>query len=197
MALASQLDRHRSLFRLKFGARDWDVSVAGDAGFSKYFLTLRDGAELRIAPLGDLNRLHGEGIDIAVEPGVAYNLKLAVNILNTVRGSTLEFKPVQGTRGPKHGVKSGVLLDAVKARSTVFSADGKEYWALYGTDVNPATGGLSDTRSFLFVHMDGLSSKAWPVAEGALTPNQPYRVELKSSLALTRTPTELVVNKPR
>jgi hypothetical protein len=45
--------------------------------------------------------------------------------------------------------------------------------------------------------MDGLGSKAWPLAEKSLTLGQPYRVEFKSSLALTRTDTQLVVNKPR
>jgi hypothetical protein len=196
VSLSGQLDRHRSLMRLKLGPRSWDVSVAGDAGFSNYYLTLRDGADLRFAPLGDVNRLRGEGIDITVQPGVVYNIKLQVNLFNPVRGSTLKFSAKSGG-GASHSVKSGDVLDALKARSTVFSADGKEYWTLYGTDVDPATGGLANTRSFLFVHMDGLSSKAWPVAEGKLTVGQPYRVEMKSSLALTKSETELVVNKPR
>lgn len=197
IALASQLDRHRALLRLKFGERDWDVSIAGDAGFSRYYLTLRDGADLRLAPLGDLNRLRNEGVDISVAPGVVYNFKLSVNLFSPVRGSTMQIRPAQGTRGPSHAIKTGVLLDAVKDRAAVFTADGKEYWALYGSDVDPATGGWAATRSFLFVHMDGLSSKAWPMAEAALTPNQPYRAELKSTVALTRTADALIVAKPR
>ena len=195
--LASQLDKHRSLARLKLGARAWDVSLAGDAGFSRYFLALRDGQELRFAPIGDLNRLRREGLDIQVEPGVVYNFHLAINIFSPVRGSTLEIRPARGSSGPSYGLKTGALLDAVRDRSLVFNADGAEYWALYGTDVDPAAGRQAATRSFLFIHMDGLSSKAWPVAEAALPLDRPYRAELKTSVALTRSASELLVSKPR
>lgn len=194
--LADQLDRHRSLSHLKLGARAWDVSVAGDAGFARYYLTLRDGAELRVAPLGDINRLRGEGVDIQVEDGVVYNFHLSINIFNPVRGSTFEIRPVRGTRGQSYAIKTGALLDAVRDHSFVFSAGGAEYWTLYGTDVDPATGGLAATRSFLFVHMDGLKSNAWPMAEAALPAGQPRRVTFRSDLVLARSAEELSIAKP-
>jgi hypothetical protein len=197
VALGAQLDRHRSLARLKLGARSWDVSLAGDAGFAHYYLTLRDGADLRVASLGDIGRLRNEGIDIQVEPGVTYNFHLAINIFSPVRGSTMQIRPAAGTRGPDYGIKTGALLDAVKDRALVFNADGNEYWSLYGTDVDAATSRPASTRSFLFIHMDGLSSKAWPVAEGALPEGQPVRAEFKSSLSLTRSASEVVIAKPR
>ena len=196
VVLSGQLDRHRSLSHLKLGARSWDVSVAGDAGFSRYYLTLRDGADLRIAPLGDINRLRGEGVDIQVENGVVYNFHLSINIFSPVRGSTFDIRPARGTSGPSYGIKTGALLDAVRDRSFVFSANGAEYWALYGTDVDPATGRLASTRSFLFVHMDGLSSKAWPLAEAALPAGQPRRVSFLSDLVLSRSESDLTVSKP-
>jgi hypothetical protein len=194
--LAEQLDRHRSLAHLKLGARAWDVSVAGDAGFSRYYLTLRDGADLRLAPLGDLNRLRGEGVDIQVEKGVVYNFHLSINIFNPVRGSTFEIRPARGTGGQSYALKTGALLDAVRDRSFVFSAGGAEYWTLYGTDVDAATGGLAATRSFLFVHLDGLKSNAWPLAEASLPVGQPRRVTFRSDLVLARSADELSVARP-
>lgn len=194
--LAEQLDRHASLLHLKLGSRSWDVSVAGDAGFSRYYVTLRDGADVRVAPLGDLNRLRQEGVDVQVEPGVVYNVHVSINIFNPVRGSTLEIRPANGTDGPEYDYKTGAILDAVRARSYVFTADGAEYWTLYGTDVDAATGGLAKTRSFLFVQLDGLSTKAWPVAEAALPVGRPQRVVLRSDLALTRTADELQIAAP-
>ena len=102
--------------------------------------------------------------------------------------SFLNIKPVNCTRGPGHDVKTGVMLDAVKARGSVFKASGKEYWLHYGTDVKDDGSGFADTRSFLFIHEDGMSSKAWPLAESALTPDAAAVVDLGGTkLRLTRT----------
>lgn len=197
MTLAAQLDRHRDLLTRQLGAGNWDISVAGDAAFGTYYLTFRQGQRLTIAPLGDLNRLRGDGVTVTVETGVRYNVKVAINIFNPVKGSTIKLTPVDGTRGPKHEIKTGSLLDAVKAKSYVFSADGKEYWTLYGTDVDPKTNTLAATRSVLFVQFDGLNSNAWPVSEGALPEDQPVRVQLRAPYAVTRTAAQLVIAQPR
>ena len=199
MDLVAQLDRHRDLMKKQLGTATWDIGVAGDPGFKSYFLTFRQGQHLVIAPLGDdLNRLRGDGINATVEPGVVYNFKVSINIFNPVRGSTLNITPVSGTRGPKHSLKTGELLDSVKAHSTVFSSDGVEYWSLYGTDVDPATNSLAKTRSFLFIHMDGMNSKAWPLAQDSLALDTPSGVDFGGKkFSLTRTVSALLIRKSR
>ncbi|MEK7858448.1 MAG: hypothetical protein AAB320_04820 [Elusimicrobiota bacterium] len=178
VALPGLLDGHRDLMARQLGAVARLVSVAGDAAFKNYFLTFAWAGQLVIAPLGDLNRLRGDGIDVRIDPATAYNFKVKVNIFSPTRGSSLEMTPVQGTRGPAHSTKTGVILDAVKANSHVFSAKGKEYWLLFGTDVDAATNTLGKTRSLLIIHEAGLSSKAWPLAETALPEDRAVVVSL-------------------
>lgn len=159
VALASILDKQRDVMTRQLGAGTWDIGPAGDPGFKTYFLTFRQAAKLVIAPLGDLNRLRGPGIDVRVDEKTVYNFKAQPNIFDPIRGSKLLITPVQGTVGPKHETKTGPVMDAVKARSYVFKANNKEYWVMHGTDVDPATNTLAQTRSLLFVNEAGLSSK--------------------------------------
>jgi hypothetical protein len=186
--LAGQLDRHRDLLTRQLGPTTWNISVAGDPAFKTWFLTFSNGSRLVIAPLGDLNRLRGDGIDVTVEPGVVYNFHVSINIFNPVRGSTLEIHAANGTSGPDHDINTGDLLDAIKAKSFVFNADGNEYWMLYGTDVDPATNTLGKTRSFAFIHEAGMSTKAWPMAESSLPEASPVGVTFGDKrLVLLRT----------
>lgn len=199
LKLADQIDRHRDLLTRQLGSAPRLVSVAGDAAFKTYFMTFAWAGQLVIAPLGDLNRLRGDGIDIRVDADTAYNFKVSINIFSPVRGSTLKMKAIQGTQGPNHDVKTGVILDAVKARSYVFNAKGKEFWLLAGTDVDPATNRLTDTRSLLFIHEDGTSSKAWPIAESALPAGQASSVAFGDvKLILTRSAEgQLTINEAK
>ena len=178
VALPELLDKHRDLLVRQLGSLAWGISAAGDAAFKSVFLTFAREATLVIAPVGDLDRLRGDGVTVTVAPGVVYNVKVQANIFDPVRGSTLKITAVQGTKGPSHQVKTGAVLDAVKAKAFVFRAGGKEFWLLHGTDVDPATNTLAQTKSLLFIHMNGLSSKAWPVAEAALAVDQPYSAAL-------------------
>lgn len=196
--LAQQLDRHRDLLTRQLGRSVWDIGVAGDAAFKTYYATFRQGSRLVLAPLGDLNRLRGDGIDVTIEPGVVYNLHVTINIFNPVRGSTLEITPARGTVGPEHEVKTGVLLDSIKAHSFVFSSQGVEYWMLYGTDVDPKTNQLAGTRSLLFMNEAGMNSKAWPLAEDSLKVGEPTAVSFGDKrLVLTRSAEgELLIQQP-
>ena len=166
--LSALLEDARHIMTKTFGARSLDLGVASDAAFSSYFLTFTDAKTTTLAALGDLNRLRGEGVDARIDAGTVYNFKVSVNIFSPVRGSTLKMTPVQGTRGPQNDVKTGALLDAIRAHSLVFKAHGQELWMFYGADAKPDASGFADTRSFLFIHEDGLSSKAWPLAESKL-----------------------------
>ena len=195
MRLAAQLDRQQALVRLRLGGADWDLGVAGDAAFKKYYLTFTRAGLLRVAPLGDLNRLRGSGIEVQIEPGLVYRFRLSISWLNPVRGSTLEITPARGTRGPSHELNTGELVDAVKARSFVFSVDGDEYWTFYGTDVDGSTGLPGATCSLLFIHFDGLSTRAWPLAESALPLGAPARAQLLSPVTLTRDDDALTVSR--
>ncbi|MBI3565949.1 MAG: hypothetical protein HY079_12185 [Elusimicrobia bacterium] len=175
--LAAVLDRNLHVTNYRFGARALDLGVATDAGFKSFFLSFSDPAGTTLAPLGDLNRLRGDGVDARIDASTVYNFRVSISIFSPVRGSTLHMNPARGTAGPAHDLKTGALLDAARARATVLNARGGEYWMFYGRDALPS-GGFAPTRSFLFVHMDGLSSKAWPLAEAALAPGVPALVDL-------------------
>lgn len=202
VALAAQLDRQRALFARQLGDKAWDIGGAADASMKTYYITFTPAgapAPVMLAPLGDLERLRGAGVDARVDEKTVYNFKVKANILNPARGSTLQIRPAQGTRGPGHDLKTGAVLDIVEARAAVFSSGGKEFWLLYGTDVKADGGGFADTRSFLIIHEDGLSSTAWPLAETSLPLDSTGVVDLDGvNLALTRTSAgQLVVAEAR
>jgi len=194
--LAAQLDRNLHVASYRFGARPRDLGLATDAGFKRFFFTFAESGGTALAPIGSVNDLRGNGVNARVDAATVYNFKVNINIFSPVRGSTLAMSPVAGTAGPAQSVKTGALLDAVRARAALMTLGGEEYWIFYGRDALPGGGGFAPTRSFLFVHMNGLSSKAWPLAEGALTPDAPSVVDLGGvRIAVTRTAAgELVVN---
>ncbi len=195
--LAAQLNKNLHLLNERLGARLLDVGAATDAGFKKFYLTFTDRAGTQLGPLGDLNALRGSGVSLRLDPATAYNFRVSINIFNPVRGSTLWMAPVAGTSGPTQSVGTGTLLDAARARATVASLGGDEYWIFYGSDVRPDGAGFAPTRSFLFVHMDGLSSKAWPLAEASLTPGVTATVDLGgTTVRVTRTADALLVGAP-
>lgn len=197
--LAAQLDKQRALLARQLGSAPRDIGVAADAGLKTYYLTFKPAGQpgpVALAALGDLNRLRGSGVDARVDGATVYNFKVSVSIFSPTRGSTLHIKPSQGTRGPGHEVKTGVVLDAVKARSSTFRAGGKEFWLHYGTDVKADGTGFGDTRSFLIIHENGLSSKAWPIAEASLPLNAAGTVDLGGTrVVLTRSAGELVISE--
>jgi hypothetical protein len=196
--LAAQLDRNLHATNYKLGARPLDLGIATDAGFKQFFFTFTDRAGTALAPIESVSQLRGPGVNARIDASTVYNFKLKINIFNPVRGSTLEMNPVAGTSGPAQSVKSGALLDAVRARAVLFTLNGSEYWLFYGRDAL-ASGVFAKTRSFLFVHMDGLSSKAWPLAEAALKADSPAVVSLgdqQVSVTLASTG-ELVVRAAR
>ncbi len=203
VVLAAQLDKQRALIARQLGAKPWDIGVATDASMKAYYLTFTPAAQaapVALAPVGELKRLTDDaGVNARVDAGTVYNFKVSINLFSPVRGSTLHVKPAPGTSGPGHDVKTGVLLDAVKARSAVFKASGKEYWLQYGTDVDAKGTGFADTRSFLFIHENGTSSKAWPLAESSLRPGVAGVVDLGGTkLSLVRTAGgELLVSEVR
>ncbi|TBR20753.1 hypothetical protein EPO15_12200 [bacterium] len=181
MPLKERLDSHRDLLPLRLGALDWNVSIAADSKFDAQYLTFQRGDVLVLRRLKDLNELRGSGVVVKIDDKTTYRFKVSINIFSPVRGSTLNITPEPGTAGPKHAIKTGAVLDAVKRESFVFKAEGKEYWALFGTDVDPATDRLAETRSLLFINEAGMSSKAWPVAETALPEGAPTAVSLENT----------------
>ncbi len=176
--LSARLDSHRDLMTLQLGGTVWNVSSAADPKFEVLYLTFQNKDRVLTRRIKDLNSLRGEGVVVDVEPGVSYRFKVSVNIFSPVRGSTLQVTPVNGTQGPGHKMKTGAVLDAVKRESFVFKAGDKEFWVLFGTDMDPQADRFANTRSLLFIHEDGLSSKAWPVPESALTDEKPLGIAL-------------------
>ncbi len=188
VALSALKSANRHVTARVFGSRNLDLGIVSDASFSNKYFTFTDAKGSALAPLGDLNRLRGEGINARIDVNTVYNFKVIVNIFSPVRGSTLKMAPTQGTSGPSHEMKTGALLDAIKAKSFVFKAKGQELLLSYDSDVLPDGSGFADTNSFLFTKEDGLSSKAWPLNESKLPLDTPGVVDLGGiKLTLTRT----------
>jgi hypothetical protein len=176
--LSSQLDKNLHVTNDKFGSRPLDLGLATDSAFKKFFFTFTDRTATTLGAIGDLGQLRGNGVNIRIDGSTVYNFVVNINIFNPIRGSTLNMTPVSGTNGPDQSVKTGALLDAVRARAALMTLGGEEYWVFYGRDALPDGSGFAPTRSFLFVHLNGLSSKAWPLAESALKPGVPAVVDL-------------------
>lgn len=191
--LAAQLDRHFAVTNRVFGSRALDLGIATDAAFDKFYLTFTDPKSTVLAALGNLDALRGSGINARIDAATVYNFRVQVNIFNPARGSTLKMTPAAGG-GPSHDMKTGAVLDAARARATLFSADNQEFWVFYGREVLPDGSGFAQTHSFLFVHEAGLSSKAWPMAESALPLGTPSIVDLGGTrVSLTRTAEGVVI----
>lgn len=197
VVLSQLKSANRRVTSRQFGARTLDLGIASDASFATKYLTFTDAKATTLAPLGDMNRLRGKGVDARVDARTVYNFKVSVNIFSPVRGSTLKMTPVQGTAGPKHEMKTGALLDAIKAKSFIFKAKGVELLLSYDSDVLPDGSGFAGTNSFLFTKEDGLSSKAWPLAESKLPLDTAASVDLGGiKLVLTRTSAgELIIRE--
>ncbi|MFH1725645.1 MAG: hypothetical protein ABII00_13635 [Elusimicrobiota bacterium] len=176
--LEDQLNAHRDAFNLQFGAGMWDFSLAADAGFDYQYFSFQQGDTIKLHRIEDPKQLRGEGVVVRIDDRTSYRFKVSINIFNPVRGSSLLMDPVNGTQGPDHRIRTGTLLDRVKEESYVFNADRKEFWTLYGNDVDPATDTFADTRSLLFVNENGMGSKGWPLAETALEPGTPLMLTL-------------------
>jgi hypothetical protein len=197
VVLSTLMSANRHLTTRQFGARTLDLGIASDAAFSNKYFTFSDAKATSLAPLGDINRLRGAGIDARVDTSTVYNFKVIVNIFSPVRGSTLKMTPVQATSGPTHDMKTGALLDATRAKAFVFKTQSVELWLSYDADVLPDGSGFAGTHSFLFTKEDGLSSKAWPLAEAKLPLDTSASVDLGGIiLNLTRTAAgELIIRE--
>jgi len=197
VALSALKSANRRITARQFGARTLDLGIASDASFSNKYFTFSDAKATTLAPLGDMNRLRGAGVNARVDAKTVYNFKVAVNIFSPVRGSTLKMAPAPGSGGPAHEMKTGALLDAIKARSFVFKAKGQELLLSYDADVLPDGSGFAATNSFLFTKEDGLSSKAWPLNESKLPLDTAGVVDLGGiKLTLTRTASgELIIRE--
>ena len=196
-SLPALFKSNRRILTKQFGARTLDLGISANAAFTEKYFTFSDPKTTTLAALGDLNRLRGAGVNARIDAKTVYNFKVSVNIFSPVRGSTLKITPIQGTAGPEHKLKTGALLDATRARSFVFKAKSVELWLSYDADVLPDGSGFADTRSFLFTKEDGLSSKAWPLAEAKLPLDATVTVDLGGlKLNLTRTSAgELIIRE--
>jgi hypothetical protein len=184
--LASELDRNLHVTSETFGARKLDLGLATDAGFKSFYFTFSDADSTTLAAIGQPKQLIGDGVDARIDAKTVYNFRVSIDIFNPTRGSTLEMTPTNGTAGPSSSLNTGSLLDAVRARAAVFTAGGVEYWLFYGRDALPDGSGLARTRSLLFVHEDGTSTQAWPLAASALAPGATSSVNLgATTVALT------------
>lgn len=188
--LSAQLDRNLFLMKETLGARLLDVGVAIDPGAKARFLTFTDGAGTTLGRIGSLGDLRGRGVDIRIDARTVYNFRVQVGSIfdDPVHKSILYVTPVEGTSGPSDRMTTGRLLDAMRAKSALVDIDGEEYEIFYGRDARSDGSGFASTRSFLFTHEAGLSTKAWPLSESALPLDVPTAVTLGDvEVQMTRT----------
>lgn len=194
--LAERLDGHRDVLTKQLGGIVYDIALANDPSFKIQYFSFRSGGQLLFKRIESLQKLRTEGIILTIDPKTTYKFKITPNIFDPVRGSSFTMDPVSPTQGPAHNLTTGELLDRIKAKSFLFRAGKKEYQVLYGTDVDPETEKLANTRSFLFTLEAGMNSKGWPIAEAALPLDRPTQVALdQTRIVLTRTSSgKLLIN---
>lgn len=176
-----QLDRHRPLVKMNLGGKDYLVSVAVDAAFKNYYASFwldADRDHLEYFPIENPGDLRGKGIVVTLKDGTQYLFKLHVNIFDIWGKSTIRITPHGSTRGKSYSIKLGTLLSLIKSRSFVFTAGGREFWTLYGTDVDPETRTPARTKSLLFFHFAKMDSKAWTLADAKLEGGEPVALDL-------------------
>lgn len=188
--LSAQLDRNLSLLRETLGSRLLDVGIATDPGAKTRFLTFTDASGTTLGRIGSLGGLRGAGIDVRVDASTVYNFRVEVGSIfnDPVRNSVLYTTPAEGTSGPSYDMKTGALLDLMRAKSAIVNINGDDYEIFYGRDARADGRGFAGTRSFLFTHEAGLSTKAWPLSESALPVDVPTVVTLgDAQVQMTRT----------
>ncbi|MBI2069712.1 MAG: hypothetical protein HYT79_03845 [Elusimicrobia bacterium] len=177
--LAPLLDKLLVLLNLELGAHPWFTGAAVNPGGDQFFLTFmppsKDGVV--VEPL-DVNRLRGNGQVVTLDEATLYRIKLQVNIFNPVRGSTIHLTPEKPTQGSSHRLGTGQLLDLIKNNSYVFRAKGKEFWFLYGTDIDAQNRRFAETKSLGFFAERGMNSKMWTLPEAQLPSEQAVDVAL-------------------
>lgn len=175
--LSTILDKLPVLMTLKLGAKDWYVGSAADPANNGFFITFMSMAKDKIItePIS-YDRLKGSGQIVELDAQTKYRVRLSPNLFDPVRGSTIYLEPITG--GPSYKFKTGVVLDLVKKNSYVFKAKGIEYWLMYGTDIDSQNKKFKDTRSFGFVHENGMNTKVWTLAEAKVPENQTVSVAL-------------------
>ncbi|NNN06112.1 MAG: hypothetical protein HKL90_09460 [Elusimicrobia bacterium] len=181
--LPSLLDRNLHVLTGQFGAGNKDMGLATDAGFKSFYFTFTDARGTILSPIGNPRDLINNGVDARVDSQSTYTMSVSIDIFNPVRGSTFQMTPDGNSPGQTYSMNTGQLLDDVRARAAVFSTNGVEYWLFYGRDAR-AGGGFAGTRSLLFVHEDGTSTKAWPLAQSALKPGVPASVNLGGNVVV-------------
>ena len=184
--LADRLDSHSDMFTRKLGSKVWDLSVAGDSKFEISYLRLTREDETQLHKIKNVKELRGKGINIQIDDNTSYNIKVSVNIFSPTRGSKLKITAINGTKGPSHKIKTGAILDRIEEKSFIFKTAGKEYWTLYGTDVDPETNWFTDTKSFLVIQENGLSTKAYPIPESKLPVGEAVSVALGDAKVVIR-----------
>jgi hypothetical protein len=195
--LTEQFDRNLHVLNKVLGSRSYEIGLTADAGAKTRFFTFTSAAGTVLGKIGSLDDLRGKGVDVRIDANTSYNFRVEVGDIfdDPIHKSIVHITPIAGTNGPTHEFTTGVLLDAVKAKSSLFSIDGEPYWVFYGRDAKTDGSGFANTRSFLFTHEAGMSTKAWPVAESALPLNQATTVALGDvNVSMTRTATELIIN---
>ena len=58
---------NRRVTTRQFGARTLDLGIASDASFANKYFTFSDAKATTLAPLGDMNRLRGAGVNARVD----------------------------------------------------------------------------------------------------------------------------------
>lgn len=177
--LASQLDKQLTMLQPKLGANPWYVGAAANSATNGFFITFMPLTKDRVIVESiSYDRLKGNGQIVVLDEKTSYRVRLSPNIFDPVRGSMIYLDPVNGTAGASHKYKTGYLLDLTKQNSYVFKAKGKEFWLLYGTDIDEQNKKFADTRSFGFVNEAGMNTKVWTLPEAQVPVGEARAVAL-------------------
>lgn len=185
--LAQMRDRPLSAVTASAGGRTWSLGVVTDADYDEFFLVLRDGADVVVAPLAPVGRfLEDGGVTVSDEDGPLLRLNARVSLLHPINGTSIVAVDVDD--GSKDSFTVGELVASLKALGGTFSAGGQDFSVFVLPEAGADGRSLSGERSIYLARIAGMRSRAWAVRESALEPGRPYRVVVSErALVLLKT----------
>lgn len=183
VVLENLLNRVLFLGTVELGGNLWYLGSGIAANEDDLYITfIPQTRKSVVAEKLDRQRLGGSGRVIDLDEKTRYRIKLKINLGNPVRGSTINLDPMTPAFSKKYQLKTGDLLDSIKANSYVFQIQGKEFWLLYGRDIEPQQRRFAATRSLGFLQEAGLKTQLWTLPETQLPENETVPMKLGNVL---------------
>lgn len=193
--LDKSLDALREAGPVRVGGKTYNLGIAADREFKYFFVVFSRPAYSLLEPLIRPKDFIGpKGAALSVE-GKAFIFKIDLKLTDPVRGSRLDIFPM-GRPDLAETWSTGEILEILARKATFFRLGGDDYYLAYLSDVDPATGRKTGTRSLLFYTDSRFRARAWTLGEDALPDGARVAVSLGEKRLLLERRRGLVVLQP-